>query len=151
MTSRIGSIIFGGVFAAIGGTLFYLVSYPVITQSTASNSWPVTTATVRESYVEIYDGLYKLQFIVDYVVNEEKFTTNRYLSDEASTSWKGGKYDFAAAHPSGSTIDVYYNPKKPHEATTLPGFQSSYLFIIGISCIFFFAGIFFMLAGIKRP
>ena len=154
MASRIKSLIFGGIFAAIGGTLFYLISYPVITQSIESKSWPTTTATVTESRVNDRagsdDDLYAIQFRTEFSVNGKSFTTNgRYLASEGAASWKGDKYDFVNAHPVGSTIEMYYNPEKPHEATTSPGFQTNYFFMIGFSCLFFFVGIFVIFKGLR--
>ena len=140
-------LIAGIVFLFISSILFFVLTKPMFTQALGSKNWPSTIGTVVKSHVDSNAGednnMYALRFQYDYYIDGRKYTTKgRYFTyGEGSQSWKGNLYEYAAEHPVGSTIPIFYNPAKPTQSTVEKGIPWYFWLLGAFNAIFFWGGI----------
>jgi len=131
-----GALNFVGLFSALG---FY-GGYKMVKTGKASLEWPMTDGTITVSEVSkstsSNNNGYSYKFRVEYEYEVEgqhytgttysyKITTNSANSRDAEALVK--------AHPIGSVVNVYSDPRKPSECVLVPGVNMfSYLgFLVG--------------------
>lgn len=124
------------------------MKYDEMKRSATSKSWPVVKATISASNVETagkkYKGvnLYYPEVTLSYEVEGKTYTTKeRPKSKDGLTEGpKQWARDLALKYKPGTAVRLYYNPKKPKQATVRPGVttvNSSKWMVIGGVMLFF--------------
>jgi len=123
--ARRGMVVFGAVFALIGGSLFFFWFLPAFTKSLVSSSWRETPCTVISSRVKSHsddDGTtYSVDIFYRYAFEGREFRSNRYTIFGVSSSGRAGKASVVALYPPGSKTVCFVNPNDPQEAVLKRG------------------------------
>ncbi len=147
MSEKLQKKLAGIVALLLGVILHQVITGPMYQQALSSKKWPVTNARVIKSKVNAKAGqkknLYQLEFAYTYFVGQREYRgETRYFDfGEGARKWKGDFYTFVDTHPVGSTIEAYYNPKRPEQATILRGLYWWSWLTIGFNCLLFFIGV----------
>jgi len=124
---------FGGFWCFVVGKIDHAIGKESLQQWQALQ-FPAATGTVTQSDVSVYRGSkstsYDWNLRYRYQVGGEELIGSRYRY--TSTTYKGHPAAYvsqnaaraqqlAAEHPVGSTVQVFYNPRDPHDALLAPG------------------------------
>lgn len=150
---RGGTLLFGGVFAAVGGGVLVFWFLPALAKSVASTRWTETPCTVISSRVKEHsdsDGAtYSVDIFYRYTVDGREYKSNRYGSLGGSSSGYRGKAAVVAKYPAGSQRVCYVNPKNPNEVLLKRGVGWELLFGL-IPVVFLGAGVLLMASSRKK-
>jgi len=151
---RVPTMLFGAVFALVGGALLVFWFLPTITKSLASSGWKETPCTVISSQVKSHsdnDGTtYSVDIFYRYVFNGREYRSNRYEVFSASSSGRRAKAAVVKQHPPGSATVCFVNPENPQEAVLKRGVGWSVLFGI-VPIAFLLLGLWVLWIGYRGP
>ncbi len=151
---RGGTLLFGGVFVAVGAGLLVFWFLPAAAKSLASTRWTETPCTVISSRVKSHsdsDGTtYSVDIFYRYTVNGREYKSNRYASLGGSSSGYKGKAAAVEKYPAGSQRICYVNPDDPTDVLLKPGVGWELLFGL-IPTAFMAAGAGVMWASRRAP
>jgi hypothetical protein len=132
------------VFGVVGLLCFFTGVMKIWSASNASD-WPPTEGLVLESKIEeVWDPestFYVPHIRYEYDVGGNKYVSSRIYFVEKSLDLSGWARDFIDNHPTGSSIQVHYDPVHPWEAALFVGVTPinygqplTGLVLIGIAC-----------------
>jgi hypothetical protein len=152
--------IFGGMFTLIG-LLFLVIGAFQLRQGLKTNDWPVTAGRIIESKIveekvsgssgrrrtHSFDRKYTVNVRYSYEVNGQKFEGDRLRYGNESHDSRASANDEQLLYPPGKEVQVYYDPKTPHQSALIKGIGLSWLalalglmgFVIGLSVMFHMA------------
>jgi hypothetical protein len=148
-------LLMGVIFTLVGaGTTFFILFLP-LWRVVEARSWTPTPAVVESSRVRSHSGsdstTYSIDITYRYEVDGTSYTADRYHFMVGSSSGRAGKQRVVDAHPRGTNITVYVDPKNPTRAIIHRGLTPDMLFGL-IPLAFLLAGIAMLVGGLKmRP
>jgi len=156
-TSRAGRvflILFGLLFAGVGGlVLFFLFVQPAL-GILAAQSWVATPCVVESSTVEESAGedgsTYKVAVTYRYEFGGQTYRGERYSFSDVSSSGRAGKQRVVDALPPGAVATCYVNPAVPGEAVIERGWTNDLWFGL-IPLLFFVVGLAIVTWGVLQP
>ncbi|HEX6861974.1 MAG TPA: DUF3592 domain-containing protein [Thermoanaerobaculia bacterium] len=145
-------VLFGLVFALIGGVALWFMFVRPMSRFLAARSWQETPAVIVESQVlESSDSdstTYKADVHFTYTFEGREYRSNRYNFLDAYSSGRSGKEEIVAYYSPGLRTVCWVNPENPSEAVLKKDFSASYL--IGLlPLVFLLAGAGVMWLGVK--
>jgi len=79
-----------------------------------SSRWPAINGTISESYVYSDDDSIRPRVKYQYCVNDKEYSNNTITLKQHSDSQSLRQSEtIVASYPEGSSVTVYYHPKKP--------------------------------------
>ena len=149
-------LIFGGVFALVGGGVGIPLGVIPLQKMVASSSWEETPCKIIWSRVQRHestsDGKTSITWSVDifyeYDFNGEKHRSNSYGAIGGSSSGRSGKTAVTKLYPSGSMRVCYVDLATPERAMLQRGFSWKALLCL-IPLIFLVIGFAVMRAGFR--
>lgn len=144
-------VLFGLVFALIGGVAFWFLFVRPLSRFVAAQSWQETPAVIAESQVlESSDSdstTYKADVHFTYTFEGREYRSNRYNFLDAYSSGREGKEEIVAYYSPGLHTVCWVNPEDPSEAVLKRDFSLTYL--IGLfPLLFLLVGVGIMWAGV---
>ena len=149
-------VLFGLVFALIGGVAFWFTFVRPVSRLLAARSWQETPAVIVESQVlesSDSDGTtYKPDIHFTYTFEGAEHRSNRYNFFDAYSSGREGKEEIVSYYSPGLHTVCWVNPENPSEAVLQKDFSATYLIGL-IPLVFLLAGVGIMTAGVRagRP
>lgn len=111
---------FCGVFLIGGIASAWFIFVQPMMRGIAAKQWTATPATVIWSKVKTHSGSKGSSYSVDifyrYTFNGRAYRSNRWGTQDGSSSGSSAKQKIVAAHPAGSAFTCYVNPQKPWQA-----------------------------------
>lgn len=109
----LGLFVITGVFTTLWGLR-------VMVSARRSLEWPVVEGTIEESRLssDEFDLLPSIKF--SYQVNQHSYQQSLKFPGDV-TPTKEFAQSYVDKYPQGSTVQVFYNPEKPENATLEPG------------------------------
>lgn len=145
-------VLFGLVFALIGGVALWFLFVRPMSRFLAAQSWQETPAVIVESRVlESSDSdstTYKPDVHFTYTFEGREYRSNRYNFLDAYSSGRSGKEEIVAYYSPGLRTVCWVNPENPSEAVLKKDFSASYLIGL-IPLVFLLAGVGIMWAGVS--
>jgi len=129
-------LIFGGIFAAVGGGSFLFMAVIPMTHLWAAQSWLEVPCTVISSEVQSHTGddstTYSIDILYEYKVEPPgggsvTLRSNRYDFMGWSSSGYDSKREVVDEYPPGSRAICFVNPERPARAVLDRSFQLEYL------------------------
>ena len=120
------------VAACLGfAALAALVIYGIQRQASSQRKWPTASARVESSGVPAFESRdsdsgrlrtqYRAEVIYGYEVAGVRYTSDKLGSSQMSSNIETAARRIADRYPTGSTIEIHYNPSNPAEAIVKPG------------------------------
>src|SRR5215213_9577168 len=114
-------VLFGLVFALIGGVALWFTFVRPMSRLVAARSWQETPCVIAESQVlesSDSDGgsTYKPDIHFTYTFEGREYRSNRYNFIDVSSSGRGGKEEIVAYYSPGLHTVCWVNPENPSEA-----------------------------------
>lgn len=140
-----GVVLGGLVFFAVGVGMTYF-GWTGVQEARASESWPVVSGTVTESFVEVVedsegsDG-HRPVVRYRYEVEGERFESSRISFGTHNNADKRGAERTVADYPVGEPADVAYDPDDHGRAVLEPGNE-------GVNFLIQLTGLGFAIAGL---
>ncbi|HKV12026.1 MAG TPA: DUF3592 domain-containing protein [Thermoanaerobaculia bacterium] len=145
-------VLFGLVFALIGGVALWFMFIRPMSRFLAARSWQETPAVIEASQVlesSDSDGTtYKVDVHFTYTFEGREYQSNRYNFLDAYSSGRSGKEEIVAYYSPGLRTVCWVNPENPSEAVLKKDFSASYLIGL-IPLVFVLAGVGVMALGVK--
>lgn len=130
-TTRVVFALGGSIPVLIGLGLFWLGARN-IWRSVASRNWPRTSGVVIDSSA----------VAIRYQVAGRDYTTDNIRVNQSSrTSTASEAEILRLLHPSGTKLEVFYNPGDPAVAVSKPGFHADLLWLPGAGLLFLLPGV----------
>ena len=119
------------------------LKYDEVKRASQSISWPAVRAKIMDSQISAtgkkYKGanLYSTEVTLAYAVDGETYQVKQYPADQKGLT-DGPKQwarQLSLQYRPGKPVKLYYNPKRPKQATLQPGFttvSSSKWMVIGV-------------------
>ncbi|MBN1982673.1 MAG: DUF3592 domain-containing protein [Chitinivibrionales bacterium] len=108
------------LFALAGLIMFYLISYQMVSEFIASQTWPEVACTIVSSSVKEHsddDGsTYKAVISYSYTYDNTNYNGDRYNFNSGYSSGRSGKQAIVDAYPPGFNTTCYVNPLNPHKS-----------------------------------
>ena len=128
---RFGMAAFFGIFAAVGGAMFYFLGIRPIAGTLAAESWVETPCKVLRAEVRDHDSDDGTTYSV-YILYEYEFAGQTHKSDcydfiGGSSSGYKGKARVVETYRSAERPVCYVNPRDPSEAVLKRGFHAKLL------------------------
>lgn len=146
-------VLFGLVFALIGGVAFWFTFVRPVSRFLAAQSWEETPAVIVESRVlenSDSDGgsTYKPDVHFTYTFEGVEHRSNRYNFFDLYSSGRAGKEEVVEYYSPGLRTVCWVNPENPSEAVLKKDFSATYL--IGLlPLVFLLAGVGILWAGVS--
>ncbi len=125
-------LLFGGVFVAVGGGIFWFLTCSPLIQLAKAQTWEETPCVIERSYVETFDGddgdTYAPQIEYSYSFANGDYDGDRYVFVAGSSSGYKRHQRVVDRYPAGSTSVCYVNPKAPEESILNRGLTPDYFF-----------------------
>jgi hypothetical protein len=111
---------FFAIFALAGTVMFYLISYPMVSEFISSRTWQTVPCTIVSSSVKEStddDGsTYKAAISYSYTYNNTNYRGDRYNFNIGYSSGSAGKQRIVDAYPVGLNTTCYVNPSNPNKS-----------------------------------
>lgn len=128
--TKFAPVFFFGLFALVGGVLFYFVTVRTMLLYFAARSWPETSCEIISSSVGSHTSTesgsgssrnrtsttYSVDITYRYKVGGREYRSDRYEIMGGSSSGRAGKAEVTARYPVGSKAICYVNPQDPTDA-----------------------------------
>jgi len=128
---RYGLAAFFGIFAIVGGVMFYFLSVRPIARTIAAESWVETPCKVLRAEVRDHDSddgtTYSAYILYQYEFEGQTYKSDRYDFLGGSSSGYKGKARVVAAYQSAGNPVCYVNPRNPSESILKRGFHAKLL------------------------
>jgi hypothetical protein len=135
---------FALIFMAVGGAIFWFVTFVPVLKVVQSQTWPEVPCTIVESHVDENsdsDGTtYKVAVTFNYRYEGRELTSSRYDFTNFYSGGYSGKAEVVARYPAGSRSVAYVNPSDPSEAVLARNFSGRY-FVGLLGLLFFLPGL----------
>jgi hypothetical protein len=146
-------VLFGLVFALIGGVALWFTFVRPVSRFVAAQSWQETPCVIVESQIlesSDSDGgsTYKPDIHFTYTFEGGEYRSNRYNFIDVSSSGRGGKEEIVAYYSPGLHTVCWVNPENPSEAVLKKDFSATYLLGL-IPIVFLLAGVGIMTMGVR--
>lgn len=146
-------VLFGAVFALIGGVAFWFAFMRPVSWTLAARSWQETPCVIVESRVlegSSSDGAtYKADVHFAYTFEGGEYRSNRFDFFDVYSSGRSGKEEIVAYYSPGLRTVCWVNPENPSEAVLKRDFLPVYL--LGLLPLLFVAvGVGIAWAGINQ-
>lgn len=150
----LGLAIIAGAALTIFGVLFLI-------EGNASRSWPTVEGDVRGIFVRSHTSdsgsrSYTYEVTYDYVVNDQRYNSDRYSLGEGSTASNrynneaDARADGRAQYPASSAITVYYDPEDPASAVLRPGANWGTYMPLLMGLLFIISGVAFIILIVRN-
>ena len=122
---------------------FVALSAKKFVRGRASINWPTITASVNSSDIEAKSGgngltFYSPKIEYQYTINNRAYKSSTFTFMGTSGLTKNYAEKYASKYPSGSEIQVHYNPRNPEISVIIPGVHwGQYASIIFLTLMFF--------------
>ncbi|MGH8048802.1 MAG: DUF3592 domain-containing protein [Chthoniobacterales bacterium] len=136
--SRLGAILFGGVFLIVGLAIFASFSLPMWQRGVGSLRWVSTPCTILSGWTDRAQCCVRITY--RYTFEEREYQSDRYDASGDSPDNPPRSYR------KDGNATCYVNPKKPYEAVLEPGLGWRSLFGL-FPFPFIAAGLFVMVKG----
>ena len=151
VTFVLPTILFGAVFAGVGGFLY-------LETGEAVDTYEPTNATVVSSHVEETTAdaedtpTYRPAITYEYTVEGETYRSSNVLPGPGLTSRsdRGWAQGVVADHPEGATVTAYYDPENPSNAFLVKNQQRLFPLAfagVGVVVVLFGVGTFLAVVG----
>jgi len=129
--SKYGMVAFFGIFAVVGGVMFYFLGVRPIARTIAAESWPETPCQVMRAEVRSHDSddgtTYSVYILYQYEFDGRTYKCDRYDFIGGSSSGYRGKARVVAMYEAAAHPVCYVNPDNPNEAVLKRGFHAKLL------------------------
>lgn len=129
------------------GLILIVLSINLLWKSQQVNQWQETTGTILTSELKEYikkpsDKAYQLKVSYEYIVKGKQYLSRRiFFGDTLRASSRLVAEAQRIKYQPGTTVTVYYNPKKPKEALLQPGIDSIIYWTLAFGSIFLVFGL----------
>lgn len=124
------------------------LKYAELKRASASNNWPIVKSTITDSTIETTGKKYKGQNLycplvtMTYEIEGKTYTAKERPSskDGLTEGPKQWARELALKYKPGTAVRLYYNPKRPKQATVRPGVttvNANKWLVIGAVMLFF--------------
>jgi len=142
-------IVFFGIFAAVGGGMFYPFSIRPVFKTISARSWVETPCKILAARVQRHEGddsdTYSVDIFYEYEFEGTTYKSSRYGFVGGSSSGRSGKARVVNAYKKAKDPVCYVNPKNPSEAVLKRGLRPGLLICL-IPVPFLLIGVF----GLRR-
>ncbi|MEQ1862530.1 MAG: DUF3592 domain-containing protein [Chthoniobacteraceae bacterium] len=153
---KFGPIFFFGIFAIVGGVLFYFLTLRTMKLYFDARSWPETPCTIVSSSVGSHRSTsngktsttYSVDIVYSYVVGRREYRSDRYGIMGGSSSGRAGKAAVVARHRPGTKAVCFVNPNDPTDAL-LNRELSGVMFIGLLPAVFLLIGVIGLFATVR--
>jgi hypothetical protein len=143
----------GGVFAVLGGTLFWFFGVLPLAQVLEARRWDRRTCTVEHSSVVSHRSDEGTTYSVDILYHWDRGRgterSSRYSFFGGSSSGYAGKAAIVRAHPAGADVPCWVDPDRSNEAVLERGLTLHAL-LAAIPLVFLLAGCAMVVGGRRR-
>ncbi|MCF6312201.1 MAG: DUF3592 domain-containing protein [Verrucomicrobiales bacterium] len=149
-------LIFGALFALIGGGVAIPLGVIPAMKMSSSRSWQETPCKILWSRVQRHESTsdgktsitYSIDIFYEYKFRDNTYRSNKYAVFGGSSGGRAGKREVAKRYPRGSQQVCYVNPDIPEMALIKRGFSLSLLFAL-IPLVFLLIGISMLRSGLR--
>jgi hypothetical protein len=145
-------VLFGAVFALVGGLLFWFLALAPFARVYEARSWERRTCTVEQSAVVSHDGDEGTTYSVDMLYRWERGRgverSSRYSFFGGSSSGYAAKAEVVRAHPPGADVTCWVDPVRRDEAVLVPGLTGM-TFLALLPLVFLLAGVAMLVGGLR--
>ena len=138
------SRIFPLIFLCVGAGILFAGIRQVV-HASSSDDWPSVPGVVRSASVEYETdsdgaGTYRAEVLYGYSVEGVEQLANRVTFGDFGSSDPGRAQRIVNRYPTGTEVDVHFDPADPTRAVLEPGVHGSTWLLPGFGAIFFLAG-----------
>lgn len=135
-------LLFALIFTGLTSLLIYFIVSDVLLQINTS-SYIAITGQVIESKIDYEtvrnerarkEYIRTLSITYSYNVNGKSYTGTRYFANQNAINDEKWVTKYVREHPKGSSLTVYYDPKKPSDAVLVKGLSGHELYV----CLFIY-------------
>jgi len=122
-----GSMVLFGIFAIVGGVLFYFFVVRVALDVMAARNWTATPCLVQSSTVRAHSGkstTYSIDILYQYEINGSTYQSNHYDFLGGSSDGYSSKEAIVRQFPPGTRTVCYVNPDDPADVVFDRGFST---------------------------
>jgi hypothetical protein len=128
---KLGMVAFFGLFAVVGGVMFWFLSVQPIKKTLAAESWVETSCKVLQAEVRekrsSKSTTYSVYVLYEYEFGGQTYKSDRYNFIGGSSSGREGKARVVEEYRSAERPMCYVNPQNPAEAVLKRGFHANLL------------------------
>jgi len=128
---KLGMVAFFGLFAVVGGVMFWFLSVQPIKKTLAAESWVETPCKVLQAELREQRSSkstsYSVYVLYEYEVGGRTYKSDRYDFIGGSSSGREGKARVVQEYQSAERPVCYVNPANPSEAVLQRGFHAKLL------------------------